>query len=1366
LSTSAKNPWVKEGVSILREDTNDLLPIVGQKELFGRLKHFCEECTSTSNDKLTGFFVLHGGWGVGKSRVGHEVCLEALNPDVSWIVEREPQRILEPALKQGLLPIFIRYVQVTTEFDDKLGSDTWIPAATVEALSRLAGMRAQQNTGNLSKNQDRLIHWTQQVLRPKGWDDILDRLKNALKVANVNDAARKAIGILKEIGIHQLLIVVDEIEDISDVDLDGLPDDERKAIKQELLTVIPRVIKSEEDRQQFPNVNFLLLCSRAVGDLLRQIGAIKRRTVQYTLRSNTFSDVEDFFDYLKRHRPQFKTSLESYPAGLKEAAFFAADRNFGWFNHIMHYMHLNQRGNSIPTYELMRRFANNDEHVFRKDAIGSYDVDLGTDKSIVEEMMYGLLPRRIGTSDLSETRAKTLLDRRTADKVRLFGKLREIKPPQDMRITTHLINCGFKTEPGAIIYLPGEARFNLKEVMDSLKSFSQIALPHENVEHLLISENDTEFTAQVSALSPYGDQAAQFAPYLHGLLTESAYEVRDDSNQSSEYLAPSFTFLQRFHQLNNRQQRDEGLLRDSAKNTKLIEEFDTLLQSPKERQRALLCGIANAWDLERAPVAVNAVDGLALPAISISTSLPPLSIGPDGAAILIYGTAATDPEIEQTLTRLGKQVQPIVLVLEDEDNRILELRERIARATPKVSPFVVIHNLTRQVADKLAQLGLMGKAFSDSDLRTTKFNGVIQNARQHLEQELKLWKDDLDQQGLILRPLFYGSKVSEEEIEAFSKGYAAMLGGKSYHDVKQSSSGVFANDTERDSFDKLVARQIEPGPRFQDAPRTSLVVVEGGENVAKVPRCFLSLMERCSHVGRTRGDLEKSFLFDLHESVRARDVVGHQVLVEAYLGLLSRDSDETVRQVSGHVLQSELQAADDWLDSRFEAAVQSIKAIHQDEGARLMDIKGKDARDRLKRARKELEDLSLDFVGKAWSDLNRETSDGMPAYEQGLRKALSVVVKVKLAVKSVFDTEGDRAFRYAPAVLLDFEQQQNLPTYPLWRRVKVLHGFYSEVEKKRRELIKQIAAITEDVDRRVPELSDGQKAFPTQALMRPLGAFKQELDFSADKPNKTVTAGGSSFAIMTVGYKICDGKYREAFERLDFLEAQLTHPGKLVAGFKELLNAWESLRNEVRELDDRLKSVEAFFADAPDDVKNDVGIDDLRSDLDDLRVEICEGGIRQGTDNREAAGQAILTLVDGLKADLDKVRNGPANLRERLQGKEAQAVQSLEVAYQSKYAALIKATAGIRSVRDADPLRWPDVKADTFGATKALFDAMVQQMQSEGELFFADVQGTNFQDYQGLCKQALAGKAIDWDGEYERHVNPLKRLKLLELKLK
>jgi hypothetical protein len=38
--------------------------------------------------------------------------------------------------------------------------------------------------------------------------------------------------------------------------------------------------------------------------------------------------------------------------------------------------------------------------------------------------------------------------------------------------------------------------------------------------------------------------------------------------------------------------------------------------------------------------------------------------------------------------------------------------------------------------------------------------------------------------------------------------------------------------------------------------------------------------------------------------------------------------------------------------------------IHLDEGARLVEIRGKEARQWLKEARKDLGDLNLDFVGK------------------------------------------------------------------------------------------------------------------------------------------------------------------------------------------------------------------------------------------------------------------------------------------------------------------------------------------------------------------------------------------------------------------
>jgi hypothetical protein len=389
----------------------------------------------------------------------------------------------------------------------------------------------------------------------------------------------------------------------------------------------------------------------------------------------------------------------------------------------------------------------------------------------------------------------------------------------------------------------------------------------------------------------------------------------------------------------------------------------------------------------------------------------------------------------------------------------------------------------------------------------------------------------------------------------------------------------------------------------------------------------------------------------------------------------------------------------------------------------------------------------------------------MPVYEQGLRKALAIVVKVKDTVKCVFDTEHDRAFRYSPDVLHDFEQHQASFTYPLWKRIKVLHGFYSEVDKIRREQIKQINAILEDVDRRVPALPDGQKAFPTQALRRPLDAFRQELDFSADKPNRTVTAGGSSFAIMTVGYKICDGRYREALARLADLESELTQPGKLVSGFKELLSVWEELRTEVGELEERLAEVEAFFADAPANVKTEAEISDLRAHFENLRYEVCEGGIRQGTD--EAAGRAILTLVEGLKTDLDKVRTHPSSLRDQLQGKESQAVQSLEVVYQSKYRDLMRAWTGIRLAQSQEPKSWPQDKAETYGKTQDKFDQLVEQMRRDGEKFFGSEPQTTFEVYVALCRMELDKQPIDWDSsEYERHVNVLKRKKLLELKLK
>ena len=137
------------------------------------------------------------------------------------------------------------------------------------------------------------------------------------------------------------------------------------------------------------------------------------------------------------------------------------------------------------------------------------------------------------------------------------------------------------------------------------------------------------------------------------------------------------------------------------------------------------------------------------------------------------------------------------------------------------------------------------------------------------------------------------------------------------------------------TMQQMVARQVDPGAKFTDAPRLKLIGVEGGDQVATIPRSFVTLMERCSHVGLKQTELENRFLFDLSDGTKARDVVRHLTDVMSSLGLLDNDNG-TLKQISSHVLDRQVKAAEDWLDARFESAVSAIKAIHHDEGARLL----------------------------------------------------------------------------------------------------------------------------------------------------------------------------------------------------------------------------------------------------------------------------------------------------------------------------------------------------------------------------------------------------------------------------------------------
>jgi hypothetical protein len=1377
------NPWKQHGVSLLSPDLSDLLPLVGQERLFNRLCEFRDSILHKGSGELTGFFNIIGGWGVGKSRVGHEICLEALSEDVSWIVKGEAKRVLKANLADGVLPLFLRYSQVTKgAFGKDLEADNWIPSVIVEALAHLVGKRGSGGTNTLTRNQDIIADLTRKALAPKGWDQVRAGLDRALAETDVSIAARTAIDLLKSIGIQHLWVIVDEIEDITEIERDGLPSPEREGIDQGLLTVIPRVIKTEDCRRDFPEASFLLLCSLAVGDLLRQIRAIERRTGWHELTTNTFADVQAFFQYLSAHCPNIAPTIANYPAGLKEAAFFAANRNFGWFNVIMYFAHQNHRGGSVATPDLLHRFAEHSitgsgKSVFDLEAINTFHIEEDSDHNAVIRAVFALLPTEIGTAGMATTDAERFFQKvdHGSNGRHIFTKVIEVAPPARTRIMAHMIGCGFQNPGGNELRLLGEAHFDLKEVMDSLHAYS-IGLPEERRDkNLLICADEAEFTYQVSGLSPYPEQAAQFAPYLHGLLNDPSFRVKNDQGEPREFVGPAFSFLLKFNRLNKVRQGEQGYLRDSAKNSGLQEAFDRAVKDKKERARLLMAGIANCWEGERAPAHLEAVPKLKLPCTAWQASGKPLSYGSEEKAYLLLATGATDSDLEHDLLRLAQlPAAPVILVLEEQDQRIAELRTWIARVAPKVSSFIAIHNLAALNAEYLIRLGLLGEAFKPEDLRTQHFHGVTGRARDHLKRTLDEWvQAQIEDHGLLVRPIFYGSgRLNAEDFRAFAVGYGAMLDGVDYSELVDGPTTLF-DEKERDLFSKLVERHTDPGPKFEGFPRCNLILKEDGALTPAVPRVLLALLQRCGPVHARLSDLEQQFLFEVHNDKgellqKPRDAMRHLLSVLENLGMVEVEGEKFVR-VARHQLQKHVEGAKQWLESAYVTESLAIKRIHEAVGNQL-SLKAKDAQLRLAKADKRLAGLDLDFMSKPWDELNRDTADDTPAYEQCLKLAISTVRAVQNDVHWVYDPVGLSLFRYSEDAIAQFMIQEKSPNYPLWKRLRVLDGFYKQVEKDRKELLTRIHAAETDVDNRVPALTagpfSGQKAFPTQALTLPLSLYKQELDFSADKPEKTITAGSTTLGVASVGYKLASGAYAEALERLRIIRSELTDPGKLVSSFLLTLDQWEGLRKAVDEVAGRYVQLEQFFSDAPDAVKREAKLDGVKRLAEQLRADICEGGIRQGTDDREAAGVRADQLVRGLIEDLNGIADSPAQVREKVDSIRQNVLPSLTARYNAEHQPGLAALTKIRRVQDKPLPQWPEREGSTYGATVAAFDGLVSEIETEGKAFFAGAGETTFADFVGLCELDLQEKTIDWSSSaYERHVSTLMRLKLLRLRL-
>lgn len=1375
-----KNPWKSSGVSLVPEELSEWTPLVGQKELYKKLLAYKNEALSLTKDKLAGFFVLVGGWGLGKSKIGHETCLEAVDPDIEWIIDGHGHRIIEPGLKEGLLPLFIRYSQVT-EGPFPIATESWIPAAVYQALIRLI-QQPEETGSSLKRNQTRLYEHIRALLQPKGFSSIKGDLEAALAVASNNPESikhiqrgiRQALDVLKTIGIEQLWIVVDEIEDITDVKRDGLEDEDRKGIEHAYLTVIGGVIKQEEIRQDYPDVNFLLLCSRAVGDFIRDIKALERRTGFWELQSNSFIDVEACFQYLKKNRPDLYAEMERYPEGLKEAAFFAANRNFGWFNVIMYYCHNNFRGGSVPVPELLRMFAEDDSRasrsVFDLGAISDFNIPAGPHKPEMVELIFGQLPKRIGPGGITRELAETLLTaRHCGSDQNLFAPLVEVFTPPEHEIMQYMVRSGFRNEAGNILSLPGEARFDLGEVLASLRSYS-LGLPEDSRDHLLIFTSLDEFVEQIRGLTPYDQQAQLIAGPLHKLLIQEGYRIKENG-VDKQYIAPSFSFMLRFNLLNKRTRAETGYLKDGAKNSALEEEYKRVANNAKKRAALLLRGIAQAW--EDAVVEGFCDNELNCLNLIFSSLREPLNIGAAGQVTLLYASGVDQGKLQLDLTRVArKPVHPVIIVLEGRVEKEEELAKWVTHETKdSIAPFIIVRHFSNYQSEILIRFGMMGTVFSANELRTSYFNSGIALVRQHLYQILESqdnsWRKRLEKEGLILRPIYFKKNVSSEDLQLLAKGYSLALGGKSFTALLQDSEPALTAD-EKEDFKRLVKNHTQIPARYEGLNALGLFIEENGNYLAQIPRSLIALLKKFKDFSFTVADLEPKFLYDAGD-LRPAEVVRQAVGFLEALGFLTPEGNGKYRRISVKTLKDMLETASTWLTNPdgFAKQAMAIKAVSEQLGVNLTEVYAKEAKAKIKEASGLLACLDLQFF--SWDNTKLEervenSNDFM--YQHLFKKAVNKISAIRNAISQVYDTEEARTFTYTPDLLQVFEVESNHSCYPLWKRLYILHGFCSQLVSKRTVLTQMIREKIQESDRRVPEGNDGQKIFPTQVLSIPLKQWEQELNFPAASPHTSISGGFSTALPHTLGFKVAQGKYHEAWKRLIELEAELTAPDRLPARYFTCLEQWEELCRQLKNVEKILEKWIKFFADASDLVREKFGLPGLIKEIDLLSEQILNGGMRTGTDEREGARATAQQLIEGLEQDLNQVKGGPGKAEQNLSVLRSSILQSLEQEYQDKYKDVLSAYNRILLAQHKDLRTFPGSLSATYGQTVAAFEAVIANAGIEGKEFFTDQTSVSWQDFVALCGMDLEGQEIPWDTPpYSSFVPVLQREGLLKLKL-
>lgn len=1304
------NPWSRNGVA----GYPPRYPMVGQNRIFNGLWKFKQGFGGS--DRMTGFFVVVGDWGLGKTRLGYELVAETTGRVDEWfpsngeyVVPNAQGRILAPQVQEGILPLFVDYWSCIPRDDSDWGSDVWVSRVTCTAIELL------WNRPPDLRVSPELLDDMVAVLTAKGVDLAAVR-KSMAAETQWKAKLDAAMAILRAKGVESLWVVVDEVEMPGDQKQN--PDFNAKfRIDIEDLNLISVVIKERRYREDHPYVNFLLLCSLGMADTIN-IGPNIRRSDLVLLEPNQIADVLRFREVLKDRGEEV-----DYPGGTLEGAFVATNRNFGWFNKMMSSVHASwahhkRSGSPRPeAWQLIEEYANSEaraSEIFNLKILQALPV---ANQPVAKSLIFGQLPKAVGPQFAPELASQ--LSQSTLPGVGVaFAPLRQVHIDAST-LRTELLGpeYGFKPVPSRA----GDdvqnryTEFSVAGVLSALRAFS-VAVAAEDDGDFVIYEDLEQFADQLATLYPrrsaQGDRTIErAADPLHRVFLKCAVSDK-------RFLGVSFKLLKQIDVRMGSESRSIAFSRDPQLNERIDAYVAEQCANAKRRQEAICRGMAKVLDDSRADLRqVSGLDQTRHVAFEHDLSSPQmagLAVTPTGRVTVAYCVDVREAakELAAMLGRTGEIAHPI-LVLMGADGDVDGFQAEAARK-PLLARCVTCCKLSVFDEEFLLRYSGRDDKFDQTAVLTTSTLSTRESLRQDLAARFTEWRKTMEEGGFVLRPLWYRKTAG---IEDFHRGYRIMMAeGKTIDQITPEIPGTPFTDNQLayGNLENACKKLTSPGPM---CPAGCLPVMTPEPYAVHVcPELVRVLQAMRGQTGESQ--LAKQFLYAAREPDGRKQTLQVVELLVG-LGVVTSPVANQYKAVNSEALNERRTKVANWL------ATTANELIHD-----IQDVFPAEAED-LRKGAKQMAEHHLGEADQVAQRINTTFLQEEVVDVDAFKRFVCDVYEFEAALARICPEDPYSEFVIQEGQVQDY--QRRYQSLPFWAKLHFLRWLRLAFARERQ-------AVGLVIDEQLADVQDyaqsGEHSFPIAPLTQPLKCIKAELD------NAIGGAGGSvrdfikfpEYPVSIEAY-LHNKDYAVAWGRLKALRGLATKNASegLWGHFVGAHKSWEAASRTFAAAKVHWEGLVAFMADSPPEVRSEAA--ELQQQFEGLQDQV-EGGLKHLLDQhaRTVKGVALLErLVKEVESAVPAFGGIERGIREFREHIEAGLKRTVSDDRLQALNQLLRAT-------KAEEWMVPPFAA-TYGKTKKAFDGFNVEVSQRGrELLEGSGRKTNWELWTEVFVGLRAGQ--------------------------